>query len=63
MKGYQNCVVIFLALCTAVFVTACAENSGWGTSFGGEQIQQGGVNTGEAPPGSGTVPYIHEGPL
>ena len=58
--------MIFLALCLAVFVTACAGDSGWGATYGGAQIQQDGtpsVNTGESPPGSGSVPYVHEGPF
>lgn len=61
MKGYLTCVVVFLALCTAIFVTACAEDSAWGSSFGG--IQQVGRQSApsEPSPGSGSVPYVHEG--
>ncbi len=66
MKSYLTCVVVFLALCTAIFVTACAEDSGWGATYGGAQLQQDGrpsVPVGESPPGSGSVPYVHEGPF
>ena len=67
MKSYPTCVVLFLALCTAIFVTACAEDSGWGASYGGAQLQpdagRPSAFTGEAPSGSGSVPYIHEGPF
>jgi len=66
MKGYLIWVIGLLAFCTAIFVTACAEDSGWGASYGGAQLQQDGrpsVPVGEAPPGSGSVPYVHEGPF
>jgi hypothetical protein len=66
MKSYLTWVVLFLALGTAIFVTACAEDSGWGASYGGAQLQPNGrpSNTGsESPPGSGSVPYVHEGPF
>jgi len=65
MKGYLTFVVVFLALCTAIFVTACAENSGWGASYGGIQPDQTPTTTTltEPPPGSGSVPYVHEGPF
>ena len=61
MKGYLTCVVGALALCTAILVTGCSEDSGWGASYGGMQLQQDGkpsVPTGEAPSGSGSVGYI-----
>jgi len=66
MKSYPTCVVLFLALCTAIFVTACAEDSGWGASYGGAQLQPDGrpsVPASESVPGSGSVPYVHEGPF
>jgi hypothetical protein len=64
MKGYLTCVVVFLVLCTAIFFTACAEDSGWGASYGGMQpdVNQPPPAT-EPPPGSGSVPYVHEGPF
>ena len=64
MKGYLTCIVVILALCTAIFVTACADDSPWGASYGGAQLQQDGPSyTGEAPAGSGSVPYVHQGPF
>jgi hypothetical protein len=65
MKGYVTCIVVFLALCTTIFLTACAEDSAWGASYGGADVQEGvkGGYTGGAPPGSGSVPYVHEGPF
>ena len=52
MKGYLTCGVVFLVLCTAIFVTACANDSAWGASYGGAGLQQDGrpsVFTGETP--------------
>ena len=66
MKGYLTCGVVFLVLCTAIFLTACANDSAWGASYGGAGLQQDGrpsVFTGESPQGSGSVPYVHEGPF
>ena len=66
MKSYLTCVVVFLGLGTAIFVTACAEDSSWGASYGGAQLQPNGTSSvpaGESPPGSGSVPYVHEGPF
>jgi len=65
MKGYLTlCLGFLLAFCTAIGVTGCAENSGWGAGFGGVQLQQDGtpsVPPGTAPPGSGNVDYIPQG--
>lgn len=61
MRGYLTCVVGILALCAVIFVTGCSEDSGWGASYGGMQLQQDGkpsVPTGEAPSGSGAVGYV-----
>ena len=65
MKGYLTCVMVFFALFTAIFLTACAEDSSWGASYGGAPIDPGKPSalTGEAPAGSGSVPYVHEGPF
>jgi hypothetical protein len=55
-----------LAFCTAMFLTACAEDSGWSSGFGGVQLQQDGrpsVPAGESPPGSGAVDYVPQGPF
>jgi hypothetical protein len=61
MKGYLTCVAGVLALCTAILITGCAEDSGWGASYGGMQLQDNGkpsVPSGEAPSGSGSVDYL-----
>ena len=61
MKGYLTATLGILTLGTAIFVSGCAEDSGWGASYGGMQLQQDGkpsVPTGEAPPGSGAVGYV-----
>ena len=64
MKGYLAFAAGVLALCAAIFLTACAEDSGWSAGFGGVQLQQDAapsVPAGTAPPGSGSVGYIPEG--
>ena len=64
MKGYLTLGLGLLAFCTVIFVTGCAEDSGWGAGFGGMQLQQDGtrsVPAGTAPPGSGSVDYIPAG--
>ena len=65
MKGYLTFAAGLLALLsTAVLLTACAEDSGWGTGYGGVQIQQDGspsVPAGTSPPGSGAVDYVPQG--
>jgi hypothetical protein len=61
MKGYLTCVMGILALGMAIFVSGCSEDSGWGASYGGMQLQQDGtpsVPAGTAPPGSGAVGYV-----
>ena len=67
MKGTRTCVVLFIFLSTAIYLSGCASDSGWGASYGGAQLQpdtgRPTVFTGEAPSGSGSVPYIHEGPF
>lgn len=64
MKGYRTLCLGVLAFCMVTMVTGCAENSGWGASFGGAQIQPDGapsVAPSEPPPGSGSVDYIPQG--
>jgi hypothetical protein len=64
MKVWLTCVVVFLGLCTTIFVTACADDSGWDASYGGAKLKPGDSQyAGESPPGSGSVPYVHEGPF
>ena len=67
MKGPRTCVVVFFFLGTAIYLSGCASDSGWGASYGGAELQPDAgrptVFTGEAPSGSGSVPYIHEGPF
>lgn len=64
MKDWLTYVVVFLGLCTAIFVTACAESSGWDAGYGGARFQSGeNPYAGESPPGSGSVPYVHDGPF
>ena len=66
MKDWLTCVVVFLGLSIAIFVTACADNSGWDASYGGAKLQPDenpSIYTGEPPPGSGSVPYVHQGPF
>lgn len=56
---------VLLAVWMLMLVTGCAEDSAWGTSYGGIQVQQNGspsVPAGSPPPGSGSVEYIPEGP-
>jgi hypothetical protein len=60
MKDYLTCVVVLLAVCMAIFATGCSEDSAWGANYGGGS---GPVYTGGPPPGSGSVPYVHDGPL
>jgi hypothetical protein len=66
MKGYLTLGWILLAVCALILVTACAENSAWGASYGGMQLQENGnpsVPSGSPPPGSGSVDYIPQGPF
>jgi hypothetical protein len=66
MKGYLAFAAGLLAFCTAMFLTACAEDSGWSTGFGGVQLQQDGrasAPAGELPPGSGAVDDVPQGPF
>jgi hypothetical protein len=63
MKGYWTLSLGFLAFCTAILVTGCAANSGWGAGYGGIQLQQDGPPQPppEPPSGSGAVTYIPSG--
>jgi hypothetical protein len=64
MKGYQTLCLGVLAFCMMTMVTGCAENSGWGASFGGAQLEpDGGAPSAapSAPSGSGSVEYIPQG--
>jgi hypothetical protein len=63
MKGYLACVLAFLALCMAIFFTACTENSAWDATYGGPNFPVNQQPPSESPPGSGSVPYVHEGPF
>jgi hypothetical protein len=50
-----------LAFCTAISLAGCTEDSPWGASYSGMQLQQDGapsVPSGEAPSGSGAVDYM-----
>ena len=63
MKGYLIWVVGLLGLCMATFMAGCADDSSWGASYGGVQLQEDGTPsaaTGTAPPGSGSVPYVRQ---
>jgi len=64
MKGYLTLCFGALAFCTVTFLSGCSEESGWGTGYGGMQLQQDGkpsVPSGSAPDGSGSVDYIPAG--
>jgi hypothetical protein len=66
MKGYLALAAGLLTLCMVMFLTACAEDSGWGAGMGGVQLQQDGapsVPAGTSPPGSGSVDYVPQGPF
>jgi hypothetical protein len=66
MKGYLTYVLVFLAFCMAIFLTGCAEDSAWGASYGGADIQPGekpATYSGGTPPGSGSVPYVNDNRL
>jgi hypothetical protein len=64
MKGYLTLGLGLLAFCTAILVSGCSEDSGWGAGYGGIPLQQNGtrsVTSGTAPDGSGAVDYIPSG--
>jgi hypothetical protein len=64
MKGHLTLGLGLIAFCTVIFLTGCAEDSGWGAGYEGMQLQQDGrpsVPSGTAPPGSGSVGYIPQG--
>ncbi len=64
MKGYLMFCLGALSFCTVTLLCGCSEESGWGTGYGGIQIQQDGkpsVPSGTAPDGSGSVDYIPPG--
>jgi hypothetical protein len=63
MKGCLICSLGLLALCTAMFMTSCAEGSGWSTNFSGLPVQETGKPSTEPPPGSGSVDYVPQGPF
>jgi hypothetical protein len=63
VKGYLIWVVGLLAFGMATFLAGCADDSSWGASYGGVELQEDetpSAATGTAPPGSGGVQNVRQ---